>query len=75
MRGFFTAKSRHDPDKLMTYFDKQDAFYIDASSGSVWPDWDALDAVFHAFLQSRAARRAVIPDPHRRGRAQRAGVL
>ena len=28
MRGFFTAKSRHDPDELMTYFDKQDAFYI-----------------------------------------------
>jgi len=52
MRGFFTAKSRHDPDELMTYFDKQDAFYIDASSGSVWPDWDALDAVFHAFLPS-----------------------
>lgn len=50
LRGFFSAKSRHDPDELMTYFDKQDAFYIDASSGSVWPNWDSLDQVFHAFL-------------------------
>ena len=32
MRGFFTAKSEHDPDKLMTFFSKDNAFYIDASS-------------------------------------------
>jgi hypothetical protein len=50
LRGFFTAKSRHDPDALMTYFDKKDAFYIDASSGSIWPNWDSLNDVFHAFL-------------------------
>jgi hypothetical protein len=49
-RGFFSAKSRHDPDELMTYFSRTDAYYIDASSGSIWPDWQALDDVFHAFL-------------------------
>ena len=36
-KGFFSAKSRHDPDTMMTYFSKTDAFYIDASSGNVWP--------------------------------------
>lgn len=51
-RGFFSAKSRHDPDELMTYFSRTDAFYIDASSGNVWPDWQALSDVFHAFLPS-----------------------
>jgi len=50
MKGFFTAKSEHDPDKLMTFFSKTNAFYIDASSGSVWPNWDSLNSVFHAFL-------------------------
>lgn len=50
MRGFFTAKSNHDPDALMTYFSRTDAFYIDASSGNVWPNWDSLNNVFHAFL-------------------------
>jgi hypothetical protein len=49
-RGFFSAKSRHDPDELMTYFSPTDAYYIDASSGNVWPDWQALSDVFHAFL-------------------------
>lgn len=49
-RGFFSAKSRHDPDELMTYFSRSDAFYIDASSGDVWPSWQALSDVFHAFL-------------------------
>jgi hypothetical protein len=51
-RGFFSAKSRHDADELMTYFSRTDAFYIDASSGNIWPDWQALDDVFHAFLPS-----------------------
>jgi len=51
-RGFFSAKSRHDPDKLMTYFSRTNAYYIDASSGNVWPDWQSLSDVFHAFLPS-----------------------
>jgi hypothetical protein len=50
MRGFFSAKSRHDPDALMTFFSKDNAFYIDASAGQVWPSWQALSDVFHAFL-------------------------
>ena len=52
LRGFFSAKSRHDPDTMMTYFSKTNAFYIDASSGNVWPSWDSLNQVFHAFLPS-----------------------
>lgn len=50
MRGFFSAKSRHDPDTLMTFFSRDAAFYIDATSGNVWPSWQALSDVFHAFL-------------------------
>jgi hypothetical protein len=49
-RGFFSAKSRHDPDALMRYFDRDSVLYIDASSGNVWPTWDSLNGVFHAFL-------------------------
>jgi hypothetical protein len=49
-RGFFSAKSRHDPDELMTFFSRTDAYYVDASSGNVWPDWQSLSDVFHAFL-------------------------
>jgi hypothetical protein len=50
MRGFFSAKSRHDPDELMTYFSRTDAYYVDAASGGIWPSWEALNDVFHAFL-------------------------
>lgn len=52
MQGFFTAKSRHDPDTLMTFFSRDNAYYIDASAGQVWPNWQALSDVFHAFLPS-----------------------
>jgi len=49
-RSFFTAKSRHDPAALMQHFSVSNAYYIDASSGSLWPNWDSLNAVFNAFL-------------------------
>lgn len=52
MRGFFSAKSNHDPDTLMTFFSQDNAFYIDATAGQVWPSWQALSDVFHAFLPS-----------------------
>ena len=61
MRGFFTAKSEHDPDKLMTFFSKDNAFYIDASSGNVWPNWDSLNSVFHAFLPPAPAAALSYP--------------
>lgn len=45
-RGFYTAKSEHNAAKLMTYFSKTNAYYIDAPTGSVWPSWDALNNFF-----------------------------
>ena len=51
-RGFYTAKSEHDAARLMTYFSKTDAFYIDASSGSVWPSWESLNDLFTHFFAS-----------------------
>lgn len=49
-RGFFTAKSAHDADALMSYFARDPVLYIDASSGNQWPTWQSLWDVFHRFL-------------------------
>ncbi len=49
-RGFFTAKSAHDPVKLMTYFAPDPVLYIDASSGNQWPTHQSLTDVFTRFL-------------------------
>ncbi len=49
-RGFFTAKSRHQPDVLMTYFAKDQVLYIDASSGGIWPSWDSLNKIFTTYM-------------------------
>jgi hypothetical protein len=49
-RGFFTAKSAHDPVKLMTYFAADPVLYIDASSGNQWPTHQSLTDVFTRFL-------------------------
>ena len=51
-RGFYSAKSEHNAAKLMTYFSKTNAYYIDASSGSLWPSWDSLNALFTPFFAS-----------------------
>jgi hypothetical protein len=51
-RGFYSAKSEHNAAKLMTYFSKTNAYYIDASSGSIWPSWDSLNALFTPFFAS-----------------------
>ncbi|HEX5420835.1 MAG TPA: nuclear transport factor 2 family protein [Gammaproteobacteria bacterium] len=52
LRGFFTAKSAHDADALMTYFAQDPVLYIDASSGNQWPTRKSLSDVFHRFLPS-----------------------
>jgi ketosteroid isomerase-like protein len=49
-RGFFTAKSAHDPAKLMTFFAPDPVLYIDASSGNQWPTHQSLTDVFTRFL-------------------------
>src|SRR6201999_4216716 len=46
---------------MMTYFSKTDAYYIDASSGNVWPSWDSLNQVFHAFLPGAPATAISYP--------------
>ncbi len=51
-RGFYTAKSLHDAKRLMSYFSKTNAYYIDASSGGIWPSWDALNNFFTPFFAS-----------------------
>lgn len=51
-RGFFSAKSEHNATALMSYFSKSSAYYIDASSGSLWPSWQSLDDLFVPFFAS-----------------------
>jgi hypothetical protein len=49
-RVFFTAKSLHRPAEMMQHFARDKVLYIDATSGGIWPSWDALNAVFQNFL-------------------------
>ena len=49
-RGFFSAKSRHQPDALMDYFARDKVLYIDASSAGIWPSWAALNKIFTTFM-------------------------
>jgi hypothetical protein len=51
-RGFYTAKSEHNAAKLMSYFSKTNAYYIDCSSGGSWPSWDALNDFFTPYFAS-----------------------
>jgi hypothetical protein len=48
-RVFFTAKSLHKPAEMMEHFTRGKVLYIDATSGGIWPSWEALDAVFQNF--------------------------
>jgi len=52
-RSFFTAKSEHNATELMEHFSRCCAYYIDATSGGLWPSWDALNTLFQAILQTR----------------------
>jgi hypothetical protein len=51
-RGFFSAKSEHNAPALMSFFSVADAFYIDASSGTTWGSWTALNDLFTPFFAS-----------------------
>lgn len=58
-RGFYTAKSEHNAAKLMSYFSKTNAYYIDASSGGIWPSWDVLNSFFSAFFATNPPADAI----------------
>lgn len=58
-RGFYTAKSEHNAAKLMTYFSKSNAYYIDASSGGIWPSWDVLNSFFSGFFATNPPKDAI----------------
>ena len=49
-KRFFVPKSAHHPAELMANFSKTGVLYIDATSGGIWPSWDALDKIFSGFL-------------------------
>ena len=49
-RAFFVPKSEHHPKALMDRFAHDHVLYIDATSGGIWPNWDALNAIFSGFL-------------------------
>jgi hypothetical protein len=68
-RSFFTAKSEHDATQLMQHFSRCCAYYIDATSGGLWPSWDVLNNLFQAFLPTRPPTalsypRRIIGDTH-----------
>jgi hypothetical protein len=58
-RGFYTAKSEHNAARLMTYFSKTNAYYIDASSGGIWPSWDVLNSFFSGYFATNPPADAI----------------
>jgi ketosteroid isomerase-like protein len=44
--GFFSAKSLHDGNTMMTFWAQDPILYIDATSGGIWPTYAALKAVW-----------------------------
>jgi hypothetical protein len=50
LKAFFTAKSAHKADQMMTHFSRQGVLYIDASSGGIWPSWESLDKIFTGMM-------------------------
>jgi hypothetical protein len=59
IRGFYTAKSEHNAARLMTYFSTTNAYYIDASSGGIWPSWDVLNSFFSGFFATNPPADAI----------------
>jgi len=51
LKAFFVAKSAHKPADMMTHFAPGDSvLYIDASSGSSWPNWNSLNQIFTTLM-------------------------
>jgi hypothetical protein len=64
IRGFYTVKSEHNAARLMTYFSKTNAYYIDASSGGIWPSWDVLNSFFSGFFAAISYPLRIVGDTH-----------
>ena len=60
-KRFFVPKSAHHPAELMANFSKTGVLYIDATSGGIWPNWDALDKIFTGFLPKAPAAALSYP--------------
>jgi hypothetical protein len=47
---YMAAKSSHNPDRTMAFFDKKNTTYVDGTLGWEFPNWDALNALFDKYM-------------------------
>jgi hypothetical protein len=61
LRGFFTAKSRHDVGTVMSYFSTTNTVYIDACLGIALTGWEAVNELFTTVLPTLPATALSYP--------------
>ena len=61
LRGFFTAKSRHDVGAVMSYFSRANTVYIDACLGIALTGWEAVNELFTTVLPTLPATALSYP--------------
>ncbi len=47
---YLAAKSAHSPDRTMSFFDRGNTTYVDATLGWKFPTWDSLKALFSKYM-------------------------
>jgi hypothetical protein len=47
---YLAAKSAHNPDRTMAFFDQNNTTYVDATLGWKFPTWDSLKALFDKYM-------------------------
>ena len=47
---YLAAKSAHSPDRTMSFFDRGNTTYVDATLGWKFPTWDSLQALFSKYM-------------------------
>ncbi len=57
--GFFSAKSLHDGNKMMTFWAPDPVLYVDAAAGATWPSRAALTAIWTGPFFSNAPPNAL----------------
>ncbi len=47
---YLAAKSAYSPDRTMSFFDRGNTTYVDATLGWKFPTWDSLKALFSKYM-------------------------
>jgi hypothetical protein len=53
---YLAAKSAHSPDRTMSFFDRGNTTYVDATLDWKFPTWDSLKALFSSSPRTQCSR-------------------